>query len=91
MALKRMGYKGKLVAHGLRSLASTVLNEQEHGHDVIEAALAHVDQNSIRATYNKAEYLQQRQVLMQSWSNYIDEAFTGDRGPEVKIKRLRVV
>ena len=27
-AIKRMGYKGKLVAHGLRSLASTTLNEQ---------------------------------------------------------------
>lgn len=27
MALKRMGYKGRLVAHGLRSIASTALNE----------------------------------------------------------------
>lgn len=78
MALKRMGYKGQLVAHGLRSLASTVLNEQEFSHDVIEAALAHVDKNSIRATYNKAEYIEQRRVMMQWWSDYIEAATTGN-------------
>ncbi|MFT5814115.1 MAG: hypothetical protein ACI9VT_001875 [Psychroserpens sp.] len=38
-----MGYKNKLVAHGLRALASTTLNEQSHDPDVIEAALSHVD------------------------------------------------
>lgn len=77
MALKRMGYKGRLVAHGLRSLASTVLNEQEFSHDVIEAALAHIDKNSIRATYNKAEYVEQRRVMLQWWSDHIEEAATG--------------
>lgn len=35
-----------------------------YSHDVIEAALAHVDRNSIRATYNRAEYLEQRRVMM---------------------------
>lgn len=29
MALKRMGFAGRLVSHGLRSLASTTLNEHE--------------------------------------------------------------
>jgi len=38
-ALKRIGYGGKLVAHGLRSIASTALNEQGFNADVIEAAL----------------------------------------------------
>ncbi|WP_211327557.1 tyrosine-type recombinase/integrase [Umboniibacter marinipuniceus] len=27
-AIKRMGYQGELVAHGLRSIASTALNER---------------------------------------------------------------
>ena len=44
-AIKRIGYKDKLVAHGLRSLASTTLNEQGFDADVIEAALAHIDSN----------------------------------------------
>lgn len=78
MALKRMGYKGKLVAHGLRSLASTVLNEREFNHDVIEAALAHVDRNSIRAVYNKAEYLEQRRAMMSWWSEHIENAGSGN-------------
>lgn len=90
MALKRMGYKGQLVAHGLRSLASTALNEQEFSHDVIEAALAHVDKNSIRATYNRAEYLEQRRVMMQWWSNQIEAAAT-DSVLSASRKGLRAV
>jgi len=62
-ALSRMGYKNKLVAHGLRSLASTTLNELGHDSDVIEAALAHVDKNEVRRAYNRAEYLERRRVL----------------------------
>ena len=46
-AIKRMGFKGELVAHGLRALASTTLNEQNFDADVIEAALAHVDKNEV--------------------------------------------
>lgn len=47
-ALKRIGYKDKMVAHGLRSIASTAMNEAEFNPDVIEAALAHVDKNDVR-------------------------------------------
>ena len=90
MALKRMGYKGQLVAHGLRSLASTVLNEQEFSHDVIEAALAHVDKNSIRATYNRAEYIEQRRVMMQWWSGYIEKSAKGNLNQYGK-KHLNIV
>lgn len=44
-ALKRIGYGGKLVAHGLRSIASTAMNEAGFNADVIEAALAHSDKD----------------------------------------------
>lgn len=37
MALKRMGFAGQLVSHGLISLASTTLNEQGFDPDVIES------------------------------------------------------
>lgn len=59
-ALKRIGYGGKLVAHGLRSIASTALNEQGFNPDVIEAALAHSDRNEVRKGYNRSIYLKQR-------------------------------
>lgn len=76
MALKRMGFGGRLVAHGFRSIASTVLNEQDFDPDVIEAALSHVSGNEIRNIYNRAEYLERRRVMMQWWSDHIDDATT---------------
>ena len=74
MALKRMGYKDRQTAHGLRALASTTLNEQGFDADVIESALAHVDKNNVRRVYNRAEYLEPRKELMSWWSGYIDKA-----------------
>jgi integrase len=76
MALKRMGFHGKLVAHGLRALASTTLNEQGFDPDVIEACLAHVDKNEVRAAYNRADYIERRKKVMTWWSDHIEKAAT---------------
>ncbi len=73
MALKRMGYKGILVSHGLRALASTTLNEQEFAPDIIEAALSHVDSNDVRRAYNRADYLEKRREMMEWWSGHINK------------------
>lgn len=70
-ALKRIGYGGKLVAHGLRSIASTAMNEAGLNADVIEAALAHHDKNEVRRAYNRSTYLEQRIKLMAWWGNYV--------------------
>ena len=59
-----MGYKDRLVAHGLRSIASTAMNEAEFNPDVIEAALAHNEKNEVRRAYNRSTYLEQRKELM---------------------------
>ncbi|NMF47363.1 tyrosine-type recombinase/integrase [Pseudoalteromonas arctica] len=77
MALKRMGFEGRLVSHGLRSLGSTTLNEHEFNPDVIEAALAHVDKNQVRSAYNRAEYIEKRRELMNWWSDHIGRASQG--------------
>lgn len=66
-ALKRLGYGGKLVAHGLRSIASTALNEHRFNADLIEAALAHCDKNEVRRAYNRSTYIEQRKELMNWW------------------------
>jgi len=71
MALKRMGFKGRLVSHGFRALASTTLNEHGFDPELIETALAHVDSNSVRAAYNRAEYLERRREMMEWWSTNI--------------------
>ena len=74
MALKRMGFEGRLVAHGMRALASTTLNEKGFDADIIEAALAHSDKNEIRRAYNRAEYIERRRDLMSWWSEHIEKA-----------------
>lgn len=66
-AIKRIGYGGRLVAHGLRSIASTAMNEAGFNADVIEAALAHSDKNEVRRAYNRSTYLEQRVTLMDWW------------------------
>jgi integrase len=77
MALKRMGFHNLLVAHGLRSLASTTLNEQGFDADIIEAALAHVGDNEVRNAYNRSEYMERRIPMMRWWSAHIEKAATG--------------
>lgn len=73
-ALRRMGYaKDEMCAHGFRSAASTILNERGFRPDVIEAALAHQDENTIRRAYNRAAYWPERVKLLQDWANILDE------------------
>jgi len=75
-ALRRLGYdKTELTIHGLRSTASSLLNESGKWHaDAIERQLAHQEQNEVRGAYvHAAEFWQERVKMMQWWANYIDE------------------
>ncbi len=90
-ALARMGFHGELVSHGLRALASTTLNEQGFDPDVIEAALAHIDKNSIRAAYNRAQYLERRRKMMGWWSERIEQAAAGKLPVSKARKHLKIV
>lgn len=76
-ALRRMGYQGVLVSHGLRAIFSTAANEEGFEPDVIEAALAHVDTNEVRRAYNRSNYLEKRIVLMRWWGEFVEAASTG--------------
>ena len=78
-AIKRIGYGGKLVAHGLRSIASTAMNEAGFNSDVIEAALAHSDKDEVRRAYNRAIYLKQRQELITWWGELVIKYQSGVR------------
>ncbi|HIF9501479.1 TPA: hypothetical protein ACX6SY_001526 [Photobacterium damselae] len=69
--------KDELVAHGLRSVASTALHEQGFDSLLIEACLSHADQNEVRVSYNRSDYLEQRKKIMSWWSAYIEEAAQG--------------
>ena len=73
-ALRAMGIDGQThVAHGFRSSASSLLNEHSaFSPDVIERALAHGESDKIRRAYNRAQYWEERERMMQWWADYID-------------------
>jgi len=72
-ALKTLGYASDVMtAHGFRTTASTLLNEQGWGADAIERQLCHMPRDQIRAAYNRAQYLEERRRMMQSWADYLD-------------------
>lgn len=72
-ALRRLGYtKEEMTAHGFRSMASTILNEQGWNRDAIERQLAHSERDGVRAAYNYAQYLPERKKMMQAWADYLD-------------------
>ncbi|MFA5627195.1 MAG: integrase arm-type DNA-binding domain-containing protein [Thiohalomonadaceae bacterium] len=80
-ALERMGFNGKgsigFSAHGFRATASTILNEMGYRPDVIERQLAHAERNKVRASYNQAEYMEDRRTMMQQWADMTDEMSKG--------------
>jgi hypothetical protein len=76
-ALNRLGYgPGALVSHtthGFKSAASTFLRERGFNPAWIEIQLAHGERNKVVAAYNHADYIPQRQEMMQSWADYLDD------------------
>lgn len=79
-ALKSLGYDSEVMtAHGFRTTASTLLNEQGWSPDAIERQLAHAPRDHVRAAYNRAQYLDERRLMMQAWSDYLDGLKNGAR------------
>lgn len=74
-AFRRMGFgKDEVTAHGLRSTASTLLNESgQFNPDAIERALAHGDSNVVRGAYHRGAYWHERVKMAAWWSNYLCE------------------
>lgn len=70
--VRRIGYSGRVTGHGFRHTMSTILHEQGFNTAWIETQFAHVDKNSIRGTYNHAQYLEGRREMMQWYADYID-------------------
>ena len=71
-ALKRIGYEDQLTGHGIRATMSTALNELGYPKKWVDAQLSHADPDRISATYNHAEYVEQRRVMMQDWADRLD-------------------
>ncbi|MDO4640790.1 MAG: integrase arm-type DNA-binding domain-containing protein [Neisseria sp.] len=73
--INNMGYKGVATPHGFRSLASSILNEQGFNPDAIERQLAHIEENRIRAAYNRADYMDERRKMMAWYADFLRERY----------------
>jgi len=78
-ALRLIGFHDEIVAHGFRAMFSTITHESGlFRGEVIEALLAHKDTNKVRASYNRANYENEKKEVMKWWSNYLIEAKNGN-------------
>ncbi|MCP1106549.1 integrase arm-type DNA-binding domain-containing protein [Serratia nevei] len=71
-ALRRMGYVRLLTGHGIRATISTALNEIGYPKVWVDAQLSHTDPDKVSASYNHAEYVEQRRRMMQDWADRLD-------------------
>lgn len=71
LTLRKIGYRDRLVGHGTRHTASTLLREHGWEKDHVEAQLAHKEAG-VAGIYNQAAYLPQRRAMMQWYADYLD-------------------
>jgi integrase len=78
-ALRRLGFtKDEMTAHGFRSAASSILNESGMWNpDAIEWQLVHVDNDSVRRAYARADYWDERVRMMNWWAERCRELQAG--------------
>lgn len=78
MALKRMGYQGRMTGHGFRALAMSAIKEKlGYRHEVIDLQLAHAKENKVQAAYDRAQFIEERTRMMQHWADYLDGLASG--------------
>lgn len=79
-AMRRIGIdtQSELTGHGFRAMARTILHEQlNYPPEVIEVQLAHKVPGPLGAAYARAKFIDQRKVMMQAWSDYLDKLKAG--------------
>jgi hypothetical protein len=71
--LDRLEIRDRTTVHGLcRSTFSTWAYETNAARgDVIEACLAHKEQDRVKAAYNRAQFNEERRQLLTAWANYL--------------------
>lgn len=76
---RRLGFDSETVtSHGMRSTASTLLNESGKWHfDAIERALAHGHSDAVRGAYARGQHWEERVEMAQWWSDYLDRLRVG--------------
>jgi len=88
-ALASLGYAStQMTPHGFRTMASTCLNEAGINSDLIEKQLAHVEQDAVRAAYDRSSLVPQRRKMMQQWADMLDAMRTAKDEKPRKARRV---
>ncbi len=83
LALLRRMERVDITVHGFRASFSTWANETDAARpDVIEACLAHRENDRIRAAYNRSKFTADRRALLLAWAAYVG-------GESAKVIQLR--
>jgi len=86
-ALRRLDFgNDDHVAHGFRAMARTMMAERLSGipQDMVEAQLGHGKKGPLGSAYDRAEYMDQRRQMMQTWADYLDQLRQGAKLIEFK-------
>lgn len=87
LALHRLGFEGRMTAHGFRALARTAIREElDYDPDVIEAQLAHKPAGALGAAYDRSKFIKKRHVMMQEWADYLDRIEKAELEKVIKVK-----
>ena len=77
----RLGYRGQLTGHGMRSMFSRWAHEARtaegaacYSSDAIERQLGHARADKVKAAYLHTEFLPDRVRMMTAWADYLDKA-----------------
>lgn len=75
--LHETNFKGRLVAHGIRSLGRSWLADHGASFEVSEACLSHVSGSAVSRAYQRSDYLTLRRHLMGDWCRYVSDCARG--------------
>jgi len=83
-ALRTLGYdtREQITGHGFRATARTLIRELlGWDREVIERHLAHVSDEELGASYDRATHLDQRRKMVQQWADLLDDLRSGSIVP----------
>jgi integrase len=83
-ALRTLGYdtREEITGHGFRATARTLIRELlGWDREIIERHLAHVSDEELGGSYDRATFLEQRRTMVQLWADLLDDLAGGGTIP----------
>ena len=79
MFLRRHGFTGRLVPHGIRSIGRSWMEDQGVPFNVAEACLAHSTGSQTVQAYQRSDLLEERRAPMAEWCKFVEDCAKRDQ------------